>query len=153
MPGFAFVEAPLAIIVDTDEAVVSTLRSIAETAGFAAAGYTHFEPARRRLMILPPAALVANVRLEAFNGIHLAYLAKLSERNIRSVIYARPHDPALARDAQRAGAFYERQDRLVVSLGTLLKSSLPVSDRRGVLTVDRRQAARGGRRCTDAGNL
>jgi hypothetical protein len=101
----------------------------------------------------PIAALIANVRLGEYNGIHLVYLGKVQRPGIRALIYGRPHDAMLAREAQRAAAFYQRQGLMMLSLGSFLRAGLPSQDRRAVSDMDRRAIFRGGRRTTDIAGL
>jgi DNA-binding NtrC family response regulator len=132
---------------------VERLRSIAESAGYGVSAHVRFETARRQLLCGQPSAVVTNVRLAAFNGIHLAYLAKSADPNVRALVYARPHDPVLAREAQRVNVFYERQTFLPFSLKGFLEAGLPTSDRRNAILLDRRTVFRSGRRATDVAIL
>jgi DNA-binding NtrC family response regulator len=145
--------APLALIVDGDELFLSRLRSVAKDAGYEVLGETEFEVARERLRARHPAVVVTNMRLKAFNGIHLAYLGKMDQKSTRVVVYDVELDRVLAREAQRAGAFFERQQRIPYSLGMYLRSQLPETDRRDPAVLDRRAQFRGGRRATDVENL
>ena len=92
---------------------------------------------------------MANVRLAAFNGIHLAYLAKMGPRPTRVMVYAGDHDRLLAAEVRAAGAFYERQDFVAFALTTFLVAELPEYDRRIAVAGERRTVFRGGRRTTD----
>jgi DNA-binding NtrC family response regulator len=93
--------------------------------------------------------LVANIRLGAYNGLHLVYLIRGS--HTRSVVYAEHDDLFFARTAQTAGAFYERFRRTPAALRGYLAGSLPPSDRRDPAIVDRRCPSmfRGSRRSAD----
>jgi hypothetical protein len=93
--------------------------------------------------------LVTNIRLEAYNGLHLAYLAKVTQQPTKILIYSDEADLLLAREAQRLGAFYEPRDTIRQSLPGYLSSTLPSSDRRDVAIPDRRATFRGGRRSSD----
>jgi DNA-binding NtrC family response regulator len=145
--------APLALIVDQDELFLSRLRSLAKSVGYDVVAETQFEVARERLRSWRPSVVIANMRLKAFNAIHLAYLARMEDTQIRMIIYDADHDPVLAREAQRAGAFYERQRRLPYSIDRYLTVQLPERDRRNPLVLDRRSHFRGGRRATDVDEL
>jgi hypothetical protein len=140
---------PLALIVDPDSHFLPRLGEIVERAGWNLLGRTTFAGARQELETKRPGAVVANVRLGMFNGVHLAYLAKLAVPEARTIVYAEVDDPVLAAEAQRASAFYERREWLMYSLPSYLQSDLPAEDRRSVWNVDRRQVFRGGRRTTD----
>jgi len=106
--------------------------------------------ARQRLLGAPYNWLVTNIRVQAYNGLHLAYLAKMSNRPIRILIYGDSDDLILAREAQQLGAFYESRKSIVSSLAGYLTCLLPSRDRRDAAVHDRRLAFRGGRRSADA---
>jgi DNA-binding NtrC family response regulator len=92
--------------------------------------------------------LVTNLRLAAFNGLHLVLVAPAG---LRSVVYSTAGlDPVLAMEAQRHGAFYESAARLPSALPAYINAALPPLDRRNVAMFDRRVVARGGRRASDA---
>ena len=139
------------LIVDTDTRFVSKLASIIESMGYHCISTTSFADARRHLDKNPPHAILTNLRLEAFNGLHLAYVAASLMPDGLVVVYAKPHDPMLAREAQAAGAFYERQEFVLRAVPSLLRARLPPKDRRQPETIDRRALFRGGRRSTDVG--
>jgi hypothetical protein len=69
----------------------------------------------------------------------------------RFVVYADQQDVLLAREAQRAGAFYEAaRDQVHRALAAYLRATLPPHDRRNAHVRDRRGFMfRGGCRCTD----
>jgi len=106
-----------------------------------------FWTAHARLLHRPPDFLVTNLRLEAYNGLHLVLLAATAVT--ACIVYATHEDLFLAREAQTLGAFYERLERLLYAVPSYLRSRLPLRDRRDVAVLDRRQLFRGGRRCTD----
>jgi hypothetical protein len=112
-----------------------------------------FPAARAKLFTTSFDFLVSNLRLGAYNGLHLVHLV-LSEPGLptRYLVYG---DGAqwLAREAQRLGAFYEFPVRLPHALPAylqaLLDARLPALDRRDPGVPDRRGAFRGGRRRAD----
>jgi DNA-binding NtrC family response regulator len=107
-----------------------------------------FESARRRLGAMRVDFVISNLRLGAFNGLHLTYAASATTP-ARCIVYTDAREPALAQDVRRAGAFYEVTDRLPVTLAAYLGSNLPPVDRRDPATPDRRTPFRGGRRIWD----
>lgn len=109
----------------------------------------NFPDARARLNSAGYDLVVANLRLGAYNGIHLAYVVGLSAGRARVVVHADAWDIVAVRDIRRANALYERTDRLVVTLPAYVGASLPPYDRRDPTRFDRRRAARGGRRAWD----
>jgi DNA-binding NarL/FixJ family response regulator len=121
----------------------------------AAASLTHveshrcFETARARLFRASFDLLVTNVRLGAYNGLHLVYLSSSSPGAPRCIVYSDERDSGLAREVQRAGAFYELGSQLPVTLAAYVIGTLPDRDRRDPISPDRRNASRGGRRRWD----
>lgn len=107
-----------------------------------------FQSARRQLGTKRFDFVVSNLRLGAFNGLHLAYAANAGTP-VRCIVYTDAREPALAQDVRRAGAFYEVSDRIPVTLAAFLGSTLPPADRRDPAAPDRRTPFRGGRRIWD----
>ena len=110
---------------------------------------SHFAAARSVLQQSPVNILVTNLRLGAFNGLHLVYLAQFLARGARAVVYTDWLDTGLGRDVQRAGAFYETRPCLPYTLVSYLDAVLPPKDGRNLAIHDRRQMFRGGRRSAD----
>jgi len=137
-----------ALVVDTDPIFVSELAPIVTASGFRVLALSDFAAARHELYVCRPDVLVANVRLGSFNGIHLAYLAKINKHDTRAMIYG-DEDRLLAGEVQSAGAFWVRTSLVRLALGAFLHASLPTRDRRDVNVNDRRHLFRGGRRTTD----
>jgi hypothetical protein len=108
-----------------------------------------FETARARLFCAPFDLLVTNVRLGAYNGLHLVYLSASGPGAPRCIVYSDVRDSGLAREVQRAGAFYEVGTQLPVTLAGYLAGTLPDCDRRDPIIPHRRSGFRGGRRCWD----
>ncbi len=136
------------LLVDPDaEALVglqNALRSIADVESC-----TDFQTARARLLEKRPDLLVTNLRLEAYNGLHLVYLAATVGLDTRTIVYADRCDLFLAREAKSAGAFYESQQQLPYAVASYVGHVLPARDRRHPGMPDRRQSFRGGRRSAD----
>jgi DNA-binding NtrC family response regulator len=108
-----------------------------------------FQTARTQLSATRPDALVTNLRLHDYNGLHLVLLARASNRWSRCVVHTNRPDSYLIREAQEIGAFFERTDRLPQAISGYLLSNLPERDRRNPERFDRRTAFRGGRRAID----
>jgi hypothetical protein len=109
-------------------------------------GCAHFAGARERLLTNPPDRLITNLRLHAYNGLHLVHLLKAPTR---AIVYMDPEDPILLSEAQRAGAFTETAARLLTAAQAYVTAQLPLQDRRRPGLYDRRAAPRGGRRAAD----
>jgi len=133
-----------ALLVDPDAKSVATveaaLRLVADVEVC-----TDFRNARARLLQQLPDLLITNLRLEAYNGLHLVLLAAATRT--RCIVFSTHHDIGLARDVRAAGAFFEMPDRLPQVLGSYLNATLPLHDRRDVAKLG--QPLPGGRRCTD----
>jgi DNA-binding NtrC family response regulator len=108
-----------------------------------------FAAARSVLQQSPVGLLVTNLRLGAFNGLHLVYLAAFVPRETRAIVYTEWLDTGLGRDVQRAGAFYETKPCLPYTLASYVGTVLPPKDGRNLAVHDRRQTFRGGRRSAD----
>ena len=136
------------LLVEPDEAARGLLEA-------AASAFAHvechgrFDTARARVCHGSFDFLVTNIRLDAYNGLHLVYLRAPSARSPRAIVYSDQHDVGLAREAQRAGAFYEIHECLPVTLAAYIGRTLPAWDRRDPASRDRRIIFRGGRRCWD----
>jgi DNA-binding NtrC family response regulator len=111
--------------------------------------YPDFPTARRRLTEFWPDLLITNLRLGAYNGLHLLHVASTRGLKTRTLVYADNPDPTLIKDAQASGAFHESRGRLPVALPAYLETLLPPHDRRTPVMVDRRRLPRGGRRRAD----
>ena len=109
-----------------------------------------FLSARTHLLSKPYDWLVTNLRLDAYNGLHLVYLAGAAKLPARFLVYDDRKDVELAREAQRAGAFFEPRHRVHLALAAYLRGTLPAQDRRNPAMPDRRAIPRGSRRCTDS---
>jgi len=108
-----------------------------------------FPAARARLSSTSYDWLVTNLRLDAYNGLHLVHLAAVDDLSTRSLVYGERRDLSLAREAQRLGAFYESRDHLPQALPAYVLGKPPGTDRRDPIAADRRSFFRGGRRAAD----
>jgi DNA-binding NtrC family response regulator len=147
-PTLAAQQPSSALVVDPDPVFVSQLAPIITSSGYRCIPVTEFAAARLELYMRSPDVLLTNVRLGAFNGIHLAYLAKINRPATRVMVYGE-NDHVLAGEIQKAGAFYERVEFVPYALTSFLAGVLPARDRRDVIASDRRHIFRGGRRTTD----
>jgi DNA-binding NtrC family response regulator len=136
------------LLVETDDIARSRLEAAAASLG-QLESHHRFETARARLYGAPFDLLVTNVRLGAYNGLHLVYLSSSAPGAPRSIVYSEKRDSGLAREVQRAGAFYEVGAQLPVTLAAYVAGTLPDHDRRDPSVSDRRRQFRGGRRCWD----
>jgi DNA-binding NtrC family response regulator len=112
-----------------------------------------FNSARVHLTAARPDAVVTNLRLKDYNGLHLVLLAKAANHNARCVVHTDRPDLYLIREAQGIGAFYERTAGLPLAIPRYLLADLPARDRRNPECGDRRGVFRGGRRSVDQAAL
>lgn len=96
--------AALVLLVDDDPEVVHTLRQVLESAGYRTLAATSFEDGKRLLAgSPPPAVLVTDVRLGAFNGLQLAVLRPPTTGVI---VISGFLDPTLQAETRRLGGVY-----------------------------------------------
>ena len=95
-----------ALVVDDDKQVSGLLGRWLSGAGYHVTTCDEFEDARRRILEDQPGVLVVDVRLEGFNGIHLAILARQMRSDARIVVLSGWDDPVLRREASACGATY-----------------------------------------------
>ncbi len=95
----------LVLVVDHDaSALAMTARSL-EAAGCDVDATTSFTDARR-LLLDRPDAVVADVRLGEFNGLHLAMLARNADPDVQIVITGRREDSAMRSDVEALDATF-----------------------------------------------
>ena len=96
-----------ALVVDDDRQISDLLARWLEGAGYQVSTCLDFEDARRRILDENgPLVLVVDVRLEGYNGIHLAILARQLRPDSRIVVLTGWDDPVLRREARACGAAY-----------------------------------------------
>jgi CheY-like chemotaxis protein len=136
------------LIVETDTAYRDLLQRVADAhAVVEATG--DFTTAYTRLFPQPPDYVIANLSIPDSGGLRLAYELAQHASTTRTILYDEQASPAVARELQRVGAFYETRARLRFALPAYLNAQLPILDRRDPMNVDRRVNYRGGRRASD----
>src|SRR4051812_27577751 len=108
-----------------------------------------FDGGRSELDRNPPNVLITNLRLEAYNGLHLLLLSQRTNLTARRIVHTDRPDYLLIGEALGMGAFYERTERLLYSVLGYVVGALPSADRRNPQQLDRRTSFRGGRRLSD----
>ena len=89
------------LIVDDDEAYLSACTAVLSDDGHHVVACGNFDEGRRRLADEAFDALIADVRLGAYNGLHLISLAAPSTTKIAISAFL---DAVICRDAEQAGA-------------------------------------------------
>lgn len=92
---------------------------------------------------------MTNLRLEAYNGLHLAHLAQQCRLATRIIVYGGDQDLEIARQMRCGGTFFELAERLPVTIRGYFTPALPPAERRDPARFDRRALPRGGRRLWD----
>ena len=136
------------LIVEPDARVGRALRAACLQAA-AVVLCPDFDGGRAELERNPPKVLITNLRLEAYNGLHLVLLSQMSGIGARCVVHTDRPDFLLVSEALAMGAFFERTERLIYSVLGYIWGTLPEIDRRDPVRMDRRASFRGGRRASD----
>jgi DNA-binding NtrC family response regulator len=108
-----------------------------------------FAKARAELLSNRYDWFITNLRLKAYNGLHLLHIAAAAGLQVRALVYADHRDGGLGCEAQKFGAFYELQRGVHRALSAYLRDVVPPVDRRNAAVYDRRTDQRTGRRCSD----
>ena len=96
--------APRILVVDSNHQSSVATEQLLTAAGYESASVTTFEEATQSLTLNCPDLLVTDVRLGAFNGLHLALRARVDHPNLPILVLGDTCDASLAADAARLGA-------------------------------------------------
>ncbi len=105
-PRMVTAAARTVLVVDSDSAARATTLECLRGAGYRASGVDTFHAARPLLVSLQPDALIADVQLGAFNGLHLVMLRRAEHPEATSVVTHASSDPVLQREALQFDAPY-----------------------------------------------
>src|SRR5207245_1019176 len=94
------------LLVDTDPSALRRVGARLSDQGYGVAAASSFEAAKKRFEAVNPELVVAAVRLEAFNGLHLAAWLRFHHASVPIIITHTAHDIVLEADAQRLGATF-----------------------------------------------
>jgi len=92
------------LIVDDDRQVLKFLVESLTKAGYDTVAFTHFEEARLYLASSRPDLILTDVRLQAFNGLQLALVAREKYGDVPVIVLTGFEDPALRAEAVKWGA-------------------------------------------------
>ena len=96
-----------ALVVDDDRQVSALLERWLTNTGHTVTTINGFEDAKRRILEGEELSLlIVDVRLEGFNGIHLAILGRQRWPDLRIVVLSGWDDPVLRQEASSCGATY-----------------------------------------------
>ena len=94
------------VLIVSDGGSADALRIRFAREGSVAINSTSFKEARERLFAERFDLLVTDVRLGAFNGLHLAIVARYERPEMRVVVVSDVDDPVLRQEAGNVGARY-----------------------------------------------
>jgi DNA-binding NtrC family response regulator len=111
------------LVVEDYESLLASLISGLTAAGVQAKGCRGFEEAKKYLNEHRPDVLITDVRLGAFNGLHLVLLFKNQQPNGRAIAFSGFDDPVLREEAARCGALFLLKplttDTIISAIGAL----------------------------------
>jgi DNA-binding NtrC family response regulator len=116
------------MIVDDDVVVLHALEQLVSSWGYQPVPFSTFEDARAFLEASAPDALIVDVRLGRFNGLHLLHLARQAHSAMVMLVVSGYDDPVLREETDRLHAQF------------LLKP-LDLGELRRLLTIDGRRSA------------
>jgi DNA-binding response OmpR family regulator len=96
----------LILLVDADRAVLKRTEALLAAEEHLVIAVSSFQEAKSHLYTVSPDLLIADVRLDAFNGLHLAARARIDYPNLPVIITHAWADAVLEREAQRQGAAF-----------------------------------------------
>ena len=111
------------LVVAPSAQVASTVLTVLSAAGYHAERLTDFRDAREALDARPPDLLVTEVRLGAYNGLHLAIRARGRGLTTQTILVG-PADAILEAEARKQDAFYLESPVDPVALAQLADSVL-----------------------------
>lgn len=97
---------PIAIVVDTDDSARLRTQRIFESAAFIVIGAASFPDGKALLSSMSPDIVIADIRLKAFNGLHLAALCAIWRPGTPFIVTHDRYDAVLEADAGRLNALF-----------------------------------------------
>ncbi len=94
------------LVVDDDPASLAGMVELLRRSGYEASGASGFDDAKRVLSIEPPDLLIVDVRLGAFNGLHLVVRQRALYPDRPIIVITGFYDAMLEAEATRQGAAY-----------------------------------------------
>lgn len=96
----------LILVVNTDPEALRGITALLSREAYLVIPASSFHEARDLLGSIYPDLLIADVRLEAFNGLHLAVQSRIDHPSLPVIITHTSADPVLEADARREGAVF-----------------------------------------------
>src|SRR5579862_5978178 len=98
--------SPLALIVDADLDELHRTERALECAGFLIITANSFGHAKAVLETMTPEIVIADIKLEAFNGLHLAAICAMSRPGLLFIVTHDTYDVVLDAEAKLLSAAY-----------------------------------------------
>ena len=95
---------PLILLVDADKAELRQTEALLSERGYLVAIADSYQRARRLLDSVSPDLLIASIRLNVFNGLHLASRSRMDHPTLPVILTNAVPDSFLAKEAERQGA-------------------------------------------------
>jgi DNA-binding NtrC family response regulator len=96
----------LVVLVHSNPEYLQRAEALLYDAGCAVVSASSFQAARKALDCVEPDLLIADVRLDDFNGVHLAILTKLERPGTPVIVTHHCSDSMLETEARRCGAAF-----------------------------------------------
>lgn len=96
----------LIILVNTDSRVLRHTEAMLSEGGYLVAALTSFAEAKKLLETVMPDLLIADIRLDAFNGLQLAVRSHLEHPDVPIIVTHTVEDPLAEAEANRQGAAF-----------------------------------------------
>ena len=94
------------LVVNADRDRLHATEEILVSAGFLVTCASTFDQAKQGLLVAPPDLLVTDVRLGAYNGLHLVVRAHSDHPSMPAIVMDVRHDQVLESETKNAGAVY-----------------------------------------------
>jgi DNA-binding NtrC family response regulator len=94
------------LVVNADHDRLRATEQVLVSAGFLVTCASSFEQAKRGLRLAPPDLLVTDVRLGAYNGLHLVVRAHSDRPSMPAIVLDVQYDQVLESETKNAGAVY-----------------------------------------------
>jgi len=125
------------LIVDADPSALAATARIVFGAGYQVVTASSFEDACTKLAYVKPDALIANIQLGPYNGLHLVFRARVAHPAIVAFVTHAAADRVLAADADAAGVVYLVKPLTSLAVVPILRARL--ATRPDVIVSDLRQ--------------
>jgi DNA-binding NtrC family response regulator len=92
---------PKILVVSSDTEALDTMLEVLSGAGYNASGASTFDEGKKLLDEASPDLLIADERLEAFNGLHLILRARFFGPDLQGIVVSPCENAGLEADARR----------------------------------------------------